>query len=75
MDHQVIANEIKTVTIEANALGAIQPFAKFDIKYQVPQALALDDISERLRQPDAEKVSRSKRRAAVVNQDSGIGHV
>src|SRR5580698_9197932 len=43
-DHQMVADEIITIAVEADASRTVQPLAKLAIKDQIAQALAIDQV-------------------------------
>src|SRR5580704_3909538 len=47
-NQQMVADEIVAVAIEADARGACQPLAQLAIKDQIAQALAIEQILQRL---------------------------
>src|SRR5260370_37882391 len=72
--HQVVADKVEAVAVEAGARGAVQPLPKLAIKYLIAQALAFDDVFQCLRHPHAEEVGGGKGITAVVHQHSGFEH-
>jgi hypothetical protein len=74
MHHQVVAGKIEMVAVEATQGRAVQPFPKLAIENQIAQALAFDDIVERLRHPDTEEVGFGKWISALMYEDSGRWH-
>jgi hypothetical protein len=62
----VIADEIVAVAIEARACGAGQPLAQLLIKDQIAQALAIDQVFERLGHTGAKVVCGGERILASV---------
>src|SRR5580693_5351223 len=65
-NHQMVADEIVAVAIEADRAGACQPLAQLAIKDQIAQALAIDQILERLGHAGAKVVCGSERILASV---------
>ena len=74
VDHQMVADEIETVAIEAGLPRSVQAFAKLTVEDKIAKTLALDDIVEGLRQTHAEEIGGGERVTAAVFQDSGISH-
>src|SRR5580700_4114508 len=65
-NHQMVAAEIVAVAIEADASGACQSLAQLAIKDQIAQALASDQIPERLGHAGAKVVCGGERILASV---------
>ena len=59
-DHEVVAEGIEGIDVQAGALGGGEAFAEFKIKDEIAKALALLEILGGLRKGDAEKGSFSK---------------
>jgi hypothetical protein len=71
MHHQVIADKVEPVAVQARGGGTIQSFSELAIKNQKAQPLAFDNVFQTLRHPHAETVGFSKWILAVVKQDGG----
>jgi hypothetical protein len=74
MDHEVVADEVEAVAVETSARGTVQSLAELAIKNLVAEALAFDDVFERLGHADTEEVGGGEGITAVVHQHSGFGH-
>jgi hypothetical protein len=74
VDHEVVADKIEAVAVEAGPRGAVQSLAKLAIKNLIAQALAFDDVFERLGHPYTEEVRGGEGVTAFVHQHSGFGH-
>lgn len=74
VNHQVIADEVELVAVEAGSRGGVKPFAQFTIEDQVTQALAGDEVVERFGQSDAKERSAGEGISAAVLQDGGCCH-
>ena len=59
-DHEVVAEGIEGIDVQAGALGGGEAFAKFEIEDEIAEALALLQIFGRLRERDAKEGSFSK---------------
>jgi hypothetical protein len=56
-DHEVIAEGIEGIDVQAGTLGGGEAFSKFEIKDEIAKALALLQILGRLRERNTEKRS------------------
>src|SRR5580704_3033410 len=65
-NHQMVADEIVAVAIEAHACGGSQPFAQLAVKDQIAQTLAIEQIPERLGHGGAKVVCKGERILASV---------
>jgi hypothetical protein len=74
MHHQVVADKIEAVAVEASARGTVESFAKLAIKNLIAEALAFDDVFERLGHADTEEAGGGKGITAFVQQHSGFWH-
>ena len=73
-DHQMVADEIELVAIEAGSHRNVEAFAQLAIEDQVAQALAGDQIVKAFRQPHPEERGGGNRILAGVLQDRGGSH-
>jgi hypothetical protein len=56
-DHEVVAEGIEGIDVQAGTFGGGEPFAKFKIEDEIAKALALLEILRRLRERNTEKRS------------------
>jgi hypothetical protein len=70
----MIADEIISVAIESDPPGAIQALAKVTIKHQITQALAIDQIFQRLRHACSKLGCGGERMLAAVLEDCRAWH-
>lgn len=64
----MVADEIITIAVEADASRTVQPLAKLAVKDQKAQALAIDQVFQRLRHAGSKLVRGSERVFAAVLQ-------
>lgn len=74
-NHQMVADEIELVAVEAGSGGNVQAFTQFTIEDQIAEALAGDEIVEAFRHSDAKERSGGEGIFAAVLQDCVCCHV
>jgi hypothetical protein len=74
-NHQVIADPVKPVAVQATTVGVRQTLAHFAIEHQVSQALAFRQVGHRLRERNMKQGAGRDRTVAVLNQNRRRRHV
>ena len=57
VDHEVVADQIEGVAVEAGAVGVEEAFAEFAVEDEVAEALAGLEILDRLREGETEQTA------------------